>query len=282
MVGFGRGPARLQRARAGRDRRGRRLARGGARRRGRLLRLRARGRASRPGGRRAGRRAGGLRGQRRGLHEGGAGGRIDDQRFVGGHPIAGAETSGVEHARADLFQGAVWYLTPLETLVGAPLRAPAPAGQAAGRPARGGGPRRPTIAWWRCSATCPTCWPTCWSPRAPSASWSRARRCATWDPASATARAWPARTRRCGPTSTARTARRWRGGAPLRAARLRCGRRDPRRRRGRGRLERRRPRRPPAAARDRPGRGPVHELRLTCRTAPVSSPRWRWRWARQG
>jgi prephenate dehydrogenase len=39
---------------------------------------------------------------------------IEDERFVGGHPIAGAETSGVEHARADLFQGAVWYLTPLE------------------------------------------------------------------------------------------------------------------------------------------------------------------------
>ena len=39
---------------------------------------------------------------------------LDDERFVGGHPIAGAETSGVEHARADLFQGAVWYLTPHE------------------------------------------------------------------------------------------------------------------------------------------------------------------------
>jgi prephenate dehydrogenase len=38
---------------------------------------------------------------------------IDDPRFVGGHPVAGAETAGVEHARADLFQGAVWYLTPL-------------------------------------------------------------------------------------------------------------------------------------------------------------------------
>jgi prephenate dehydrogenase len=33
---------------------------------------------------------------------------------VGGHPIAGAETAGVEHARADLFQDAVWYLTPHE------------------------------------------------------------------------------------------------------------------------------------------------------------------------
>jgi len=38
---------------------------------------------------------------------------IDDERFVGGHPIAGAETAGMEHARADMFQGAVWYLTPL-------------------------------------------------------------------------------------------------------------------------------------------------------------------------
>lgn len=37
---------------------------------------------------------------------------ISDERFVGGHPVAGAETAGVEHARADLFQGAVWYLTP--------------------------------------------------------------------------------------------------------------------------------------------------------------------------
>lgn len=36
----------------------------------------------------------------------------DDPRFVGGHPLAGAETSGVEHARADLFEGATWYLTP--------------------------------------------------------------------------------------------------------------------------------------------------------------------------
>src|SRR3954453_2234795 len=39
---------------------------------------------------------------------------VDDERFVGGHPIAGAETAGVEHARAALFDGAVWYLTPTE------------------------------------------------------------------------------------------------------------------------------------------------------------------------
>jgi prephenate dehydrogenase len=35
-----------------------------------------------------------------------------DPRFVGGHPLAGAETAGVRHARADLFEGATWYLTP--------------------------------------------------------------------------------------------------------------------------------------------------------------------------
>jgi prephenate dehydrogenase len=35
-----------------------------------------------------------------------------DARFIGGHPLAGAETSGVENARADLFEGARWYLTP--------------------------------------------------------------------------------------------------------------------------------------------------------------------------
>lgn len=36
----------------------------------------------------------------------------DDERFCGGHPLAGAETAGVEHARSDLFDGATWYLTP--------------------------------------------------------------------------------------------------------------------------------------------------------------------------
>ncbi|MFL5825689.1 MAG: prephenate dehydrogenase/arogenate dehydrogenase family protein [Thermoleophilaceae bacterium] len=35
-----------------------------------------------------------------------------DQRFIGGHPLAGAESAGVENARADLFDGAPWYLTP--------------------------------------------------------------------------------------------------------------------------------------------------------------------------
>jgi prephenate dehydrogenase len=37
-----------------------------------------------------------------------------DGRFIGGHPLAGAETAGVANARADLFEGARWYLTPTE------------------------------------------------------------------------------------------------------------------------------------------------------------------------
>lgn len=38
----------------------------------------------------------------------------EDERFIGGHPLAGAETAGVANARADLFEGARWYLTPTE------------------------------------------------------------------------------------------------------------------------------------------------------------------------
>jgi prephenate dehydrogenase len=44
-----------------------------------------------------------------------------DPRFVGGHPLAGAETAGVAHARPDLFEDAVWYLTPAETTSGVAL-----------------------------------------------------------------------------------------------------------------------------------------------------------------
>ncbi|HEY5943772.1 MAG TPA: prephenate dehydrogenase/arogenate dehydrogenase family protein [Solirubrobacterales bacterium] len=38
----------------------------------------------------------------------------EDERFIGGHPLAGAETAGVENAREDLFEGARWDLTPTE------------------------------------------------------------------------------------------------------------------------------------------------------------------------
>lgn len=37
---------------------------------------------------------------------------VDHPRFVGGHPMAGSEALGVDGARADLFQGATWVLTP--------------------------------------------------------------------------------------------------------------------------------------------------------------------------
>jgi prephenate dehydrogenase len=39
-----------------------------------------------------------------------------DPRFVGGHPLAGAETSGVANAREDLFVGCTWYLTSGPTI----------------------------------------------------------------------------------------------------------------------------------------------------------------------
>jgi prephenate dehydrogenase len=39
---------------------------------------------------------------------------VSDPRFIGGHPIAGAESAGVGSARGDLFDGAAWYLTPSE------------------------------------------------------------------------------------------------------------------------------------------------------------------------
>ena len=35
-----------------------------------------------------------------------------DGRFIGGHPICGAETRGPERATAELFSGATWFLTP--------------------------------------------------------------------------------------------------------------------------------------------------------------------------
>jgi prephenate dehydrogenase len=46
-----------------------------------------------------------------------------DPRFVGGHPICGAEAHGPGRASADLFEGATWFLTPLATTEPDPYRA---------------------------------------------------------------------------------------------------------------------------------------------------------------
>jgi prephenate dehydrogenase len=46
-------------------------------------------------------------------------GEVSHPHFIGGHPLAGAETAGVEHARADLFADATWYLTPTPLTEGA-------------------------------------------------------------------------------------------------------------------------------------------------------------------
>jgi prephenate dehydrogenase len=56
---------------------------------------------------------------------------ISDPRFVGGHPLAGAETAGVEHAREDLFDAATWYLTPMAGSARSPAGASTPAGASA-------------------------------------------------------------------------------------------------------------------------------------------------------
>jgi prephenate dehydrogenase len=41
-------------------------------------------------------------------------GKSVGKRFLAGHPMAGKEMSGVDYADADLFQNAVWFLTPLQ------------------------------------------------------------------------------------------------------------------------------------------------------------------------
>jgi prephenate dehydrogenase len=37
----------------------------------------------------------------------------DRSRFIGGHPVCGSEARGPDHASADLFEGATWFLTPV-------------------------------------------------------------------------------------------------------------------------------------------------------------------------
>ncbi len=40
--------------------------------------------------------------------------RVNDPRFLGGHPMAGSELRGLAGARADLFRGSTWVLTPTD------------------------------------------------------------------------------------------------------------------------------------------------------------------------
>lgn len=40
--------------------------------------------------------------------------RVVDERFLGGHPMAGSELRGLSGARADLFRGSTWVLTPTD------------------------------------------------------------------------------------------------------------------------------------------------------------------------
>lgn len=40
---------------------------------------------------------------------------IDDPRFIGGHPMAGSELDGLDGADPEMFNGAVWVLTPVAT-----------------------------------------------------------------------------------------------------------------------------------------------------------------------
>lgn len=40
---------------------------------------------------------------------------VDERdRFIGGHPMAGSEARGPQHATAELFSGATWFLTPVD------------------------------------------------------------------------------------------------------------------------------------------------------------------------
>ena len=92
-----------------------------------------------------------------------------DARFVGGHPLAGAETAGVEHARADLFEGATWYLTPTPATSGVLYERLYRTLAGSARVRRRSTPRR-TTGSWPASRTCRTCSPTCWRPRSRRAS----------------------------------------------------------------------------------------------------------------
>ena len=73
-------------------------------------------------------------------------GRSSESGSSAGIPLAGAETAGVENARADLFEGARWYLTPDRALERRPLRPPAANDRRPRRPPPGDRRRDPRPA----------------------------------------------------------------------------------------------------------------------------------------
>ena len=85
----------------------------------------------------------------------------EQRRCIGGHPLCGSETAGVANARASLYEGATYFVTPgahvdadayqlLYGFLGEHRRAPGRGRPRGARPADGAS-----------SATCRTCWPTC-------------------------------------------------------------------------------------------------------------------------
>ena len=129
----------------------------------------------------------------------------DDERFIGGHPLAGAETAGVAPRprravrRRDLVPDADRRAPAARSTSACTGCSPASA-----RARRRSTPRR-TTACSRPSPTCRTCSPTCSSPRPRGRCRRRASGCPPRGRASATSRAWRAPTRRSGATSTSPT-----------------------------------------------------------------------------
>ena len=218
----------------------------------------------------------GLRRDRRGLDQAGpARAAIDDERFVGGHPIAGRRDGG-RGARARRHVPGRRLVPDAAAALGRPaVRAAAPLRGGRRRAAGGGRPGHPRPASWPCSATSRTCSPTCSPPRRPARLADHGEALRQVGPE--LPRHDPRGRRQHGHLdrhlpSQPRRDRRGDRRVPARAG----ARRAAARRRRRGRLERPRPRRPARAARvRRGGRARCTSCASPSRTAPVSSPRWR-------
>jgi hypothetical protein len=128
------------------------------------------------------------------------------RQFVPGHPIAGAEKSGVAAAQADLYVDKRVVLTPLPENSADDVKAVRMPGSFAARRCRN--LRRTNMtAFSRRSATCPTCWPSPWCTISPNGR-TLTSCSASLQAASAISRASPAAIRKCGATSASPTAMR--------------------------------------------------------------------------